>query len=93
MHDNRREDRVLVLQTGRIRCGDQERPIDCAILNVSSTGACILVPIAQPIPESFDLVIDSDRSAHPCMVAWRRGARIGVEFKKAATAAQSTPGA
>jgi hypothetical protein len=32
------------------------------------------------IPNSFDLVIDVERSNHHCHVVWRKARRIGVAF-------------
>ena len=80
MLDDRDEPRVLVLKTGRIVCAGASSPIDCAVLNISASGACILVPPGVMVPTSFALAIDQDAAMHDCTVAWRDGARLGVRF-------------
>jgi hypothetical protein len=32
------------------------------------------------IPNSFDLVIDTEHSNHHCHVVWRKARRIGIAF-------------
>jgi len=56
MPQNRRHPRYLTLRTGKIEC--QGERIDCAVLNVSAAGACLLVPNAADLPDSFELVVD-----------------------------------
>lgn len=82
--DKRKHTRVLVLKTGAIHRGHGEAPIDCAVLNLSASGACILVPNAIPVPPHFELVVDGDGQSHHCEVMWREGGKIGVEFVPAA---------
>jgi hypothetical protein len=54
--------------------------IDCAVRNVSETGAALEVASLLGIPETFNLVISGDHSSRPCKVAWRKHKRIGVTF-------------
>lgn len=79
MGEQRQGERVLVLKSAHIR-RDHEPAIDCAVLNVSESGACILVPRNTAIPSRFELVIDPDPACRACVVVWRDDARIGVEF-------------
>lgn len=79
MREHRRDDRVLILKSGRIRLGDM-RAIDCAILNVSQSGACLLIPRDTAVPVRFELVMDPDPTSRACAVVWREGARVGVTF-------------
>jgi len=78
--NKRRSERHLTLQTGKIVCPGGTLSIDCAILNISDHGACILVPIGATVPASFTLSLDHDQSFHGCTLAWREGARIGASF-------------
>jgi hypothetical protein len=78
--DKRQDARVLVLKTGSIRLGEGNAPIACAVLNVSASGACILLPSEVLIAERFELILDRDGTDHHCQVMWREGARIGVRF-------------
>ncbi len=54
--------------------------IDCLVRNMSGDGANLEVESQIGIPNSFDLVIDSEHSNHPCHVVWRKARRIGVAF-------------
>ena len=76
--EQRRDPRQLVLRTGKLDCAGAM--VDCALLNISRSGACVLVPDAQAIPNSVAMIIDGDDVVRRCNVAWRAGARIGVAF-------------
>jgi hypothetical protein len=52
--------------------------ISCTVRDVSVAGACL--EVANPIPDDFTLVIESDQIQRRCHVAWRRAKRIGVAF-------------
>jgi len=77
--DHRRHPRQLILKTGKLDSGEGGM-VDCALLNISRTGACVLVPDASVIPNSVSMIIDGDDQVRRCNVAWRAGARIGVSF-------------
>ena len=85
MPERRLEPRALTLKTATIRSVDMPSDIDCAILDISEGGACILVPVGAEIPNSFDLAIDPQRTSHACTLAWRAGTRIGVSFQNPIT--------
>ena len=78
--ESRREYRELTLKTAKIFLDRQTTAIDCAILNISIGGACIMVPTDAKIPDKFDLTTDHDGMIRTCAVAWRAGSRIGVSF-------------
>ena len=80
MADHRRHPRQLVLRTGKLDCAEEGGLVDCALLNISRSGACVLVPDASVIPNSIGMIIDGDGEIRRCSVAWRDGARIGVAF-------------
>ena len=79
--DKRKSSRVLVLKTGAIRLHHGMVPIDCAVLNMSATGACILVPSGVSLPLRFELIVDREPRGHRCRMMWREGGKIGVEFE------------
>jgi hypothetical protein len=54
--------------------------IDCLVRNMSGDGANLEVESQIGIPDSFDLVVDSEHSNHHCHVVWRKARRIGVAF-------------
>jgi PilZ domain len=78
--DKRRHPRHLTLRTAKIFCNRGVPAIDCAIVNISDGGACILLSDPGEIPNVFDLAIDNDGKMRGCRVAWRSGNRIGVAF-------------
>lgn len=81
MQEKRLEPREQTLRTGTIHAAEMASAIDCAIFDISESGACILVPAGAEIPDTFDLAIDPDRASRLCRLAWRAGSRIGVSFQ------------
>jgi PilZ domain len=80
MLEGRKSERQLTFRTGTITAAGDPNRIACAILNISSTGACILVPRRAEIRELFELAIDRDDAVRRCRRVWRQGSRIGVAF-------------
>jgi hypothetical protein len=80
MSENRRSPRLLVLKTGTVRAGPSFVPIYCAVLNLSMTGACILVSRSAAVPDNFELAIDRDVAVRSCTMVWRKGPLIGLRF-------------
>jgi len=78
--ENRRTARKLTLLTGKVLASSDARPVDCAVFNISRSGACILVPKGTRIAESFVLRIDHDPRARACKLIWRNGSRVGLTF-------------
>ena len=86
MLDKRREHRLLTLKTGTIISIEVPSGVDCAILDLTVGGACLLVPIGAEIPDTFDLAIDPSRASYACKVAWKSGNKIGVSFQSRSAA-------
>src|SRR5215471_8438033 len=80
MQETRKTDRYLTLRTGKISFPGAPNGMDCAVLNVSRTGACLLVPANAAVPDQFDLTIDHERAVRSCRRVWHDGSRIGLEF-------------
>lgn len=78
--DHRKSERRLTLKTGRIVVENDAYSLECAVLNVSDHGACLLVPLGAVIGERFTLFVDGSDEARFCNVAWREGSRIGVSY-------------
>ena len=70
--DNRATSRRRVLKAGRISF-DRVLTMDCAIRNVSRTGACLEVSSPVGIPDRSTLVVKSENMKPPCHVAWAIG--------------------
>ena len=82
--ERRREARLLTLKTGTIRLRGASSDVACAVFDISSNGACLLLPKVTRLPQTFDLTIDLGGSRHACELAWSSGQKIGVWFQAAA---------
>ena len=71
--------RRRVLKAGKIEFGGST--IDCAIRNISDTGAALEVESPLGIPERFTLIITSDKRRLDCRVVHRKEKRLGVAFE------------
>jgi hypothetical protein len=80
MEERRRVPRNRTLKSGKIIVGADTSLIDCTVRNLSAHGALLLVPNLIGIPETFELMLDADRSRRGCRVIWHGANRIGVEF-------------
>jgi hypothetical protein len=80
MVEIRTQPRLRTLKGGRISF-NHGAAIDCIVRNLTSTGACLEVASPIGIPESFELVLDSDGTSRACRVTWTSAKRIGVTFE------------
>jgi len=78
MNEHRIAPRHRVLKAGTIEFGGGA--IDCAVRNLSASGAALEVASPLGIPDQFNLIIAADHSSHRCRVVWRKDKRIGVTF-------------
>ena len=85
MEERRTSPRMRVLKSGKILLAEKAPAIPCTVRNVSAGGACLQMDNYYGIPDSFAVVIDGVQ--HPCRVAWRSNARMGVAFNDAKRAA------
>ena len=70
--------RQQILKAGTISFGSSG--IDCLVRKMSGKGANLEVESQIGIPNSFDLVIDTEHSNHHRYVVWRTARRIGIAF-------------
>ena len=78
MGDKRVSQRQHVLKAGTILFDGSGT--DCLVRKISLGGANLEVESQTGIPDSFDLVIDVERSNQRCHVVWRKARRIGIVF-------------
>jgi hypothetical protein len=78
VQDKRITFRKRVLKTAQIVLSDKAPKLDCAIKNLSDTGACLQVSTTYGLPMSFDVVFDGVR--RPCRAVWRTDNKIGIIF-------------
>lgn len=77
----KRDPRRSVQQPGWITLdgGFAARP--CSVLDLSTTGARLLIEEPQAVPSKLRLAFTRDaRTGRDCAVVWRRGKTLGVRF-------------
>ena len=80
MDERRNTRRARILKSGKIALSEKAPKIECAIRNISDTGACLQISTTFGIPTKFDLLIEGgERRA--CHVEWRTDTRLGVSFR------------
>ncbi len=69
----------LMARTGKIIIVDARSPVvDCDVVEVSASGACLDVANPAAIPDTFMLMHGVTQKS--CRVIWRKGRRLGVQF-------------
>lgn len=73
--------RSRTLKSGGIFVSAKAPKIECAVRNLSDSGAHVQVASGTfGIPDNFDLVVgNGDR--HRCHVMWRTDSKLGVKFR------------
>jgi PilZ domain len=82
MLERRKCSRELTLKTGKLYMPGSSVRVDCAILDISDDGACILVPNDADIPTTFSLTMDRIEITVGCQLRWKARNRIGVSFDR-----------
>jgi hypothetical protein len=73
--------RRRVLLFGRISDATGATLADCAISNLSSTGAQVRLYAARTLPRLVYLIDPKTNTAHLCEVTWQRDDRLGLCFQ------------
>jgi hypothetical protein len=76
--NKRISDRRRMLKSGKIVFNQSSSVIDCAVRDVSRTGATLKVQNAIAVPEKFELHWGGN--VQRCTVIWRRLPSLGVAF-------------
>jgi diguanylate cyclase (GGDEF)-like protein/PAS domain S-box-containing protein len=79
-NNQRRHPRQRVLKDGKIISANLSCVMDVKIRDMSASGALIRIPANCTLPESFSLLIVSDKKLYSAAVRWRKGEIIGIEF-------------
>lgn len=78
--DERRIDpRAKIRKVGRILTADPRKVYSCIILDLSTTGALVLVH--DKVPETFDLFYVAERTLRRAVVVRRQKDTLGVRFE------------
>ncbi len=78
--DLRRHPRHKVRKGGKLVSLTLLSSIDVTIIDMSVGGARIRLPATSNFPETFWLLVVSEKLLYPADVRWRRGELIGIEF-------------
>jgi hypothetical protein len=68
-----------VLKGAKIVVG-KSSVIDCAVRNVTNSGARVQIANTVDLPDDLGLTFDGGRSFRPCRVVWRSVTETGLEF-------------
>lgn len=88
--DRRSSPRGRVLLSGKIVYGSGFTA-DCAIRDLSRTGACVVLPKHQASPPDFYLIVVRDGVAHRSRTTWTRYPLAGVAFEASHDFRHETP--
>jgi PilZ domain len=78
--DKRVATRRKVLKTAKIVTFDKKTVLNCAIRDLSETGAKLIVEVSSAIPNEFQFFLQSDNTVRDAKVMWRKAGQIGVHF-------------
>jgi hypothetical protein len=81
MAERRAYPRHRTLKAGRIVFNRHFSVVNCTVRNLSAGGACLEVPSTLGIPDDFDLLIEPEKTARACRVAWKDDHHMGVTFR------------
>ncbi|SRR6266567_2627424 len=82
--ERRAYSRQRTLKTGKIIFNQRSSVVDCTVRNLSTKGALLQIVSTLGIPNDFDLVIEPDKAAVACRVAWKNDRQMGVTFSDGA---------
>jgi PilZ domain-containing protein len=77
--DQRQAKRKRVLKGARILIPSLGISVDCALRDLSQTGACLVLTTQVAITNEFELAT-YDGAIKQCRVVWRTASRVGVSF-------------
>lgn len=78
--ESRQEPRRRVLLSGKIVYGAPEMTLDCAIADLSESGARVRLQGPEPLKEPIYLIAVRLGLAFRASEAWRNGAVVGLSF-------------
>lgn len=79
MLERRKSARSRILKSAKLIFG-RTSIIDCAVRNLTNTGARIQVANTVNLPQDFEMTFDGGHSIRPCRLVWRTVTETGVEF-------------
>jgi len=80
MSENRSSRRQRTALNGRLVFNNRSSVLDCAVRNLSATGAWLTFPEISELPPEFELEIPNRGLRVLARLVWSRGANHGVAF-------------
>ena len=87
--NNRVAPRQRVLKTVKIYRLNGAHAVDCAVRDISETGARVVCKDQLALPNELKFVMQADGFMHLGKVIWRRGDLAGIQFTSERTEAPS----
>ncbi|MEM8689937.1 MAG: PilZ domain-containing protein [Pseudomonadota bacterium] len=78
--EKRTSPRRRALKAGVVSLNNGNITMPCVVRDISETGAKLKVDTGRHPPDHFQLQIELDGLMANCMVVWRDGQQLGVEF-------------
>ena len=72
--------RQRVLKDGKIVTQNLQSVIDCAVRDISESGARLQCNHQSAVPSEFALLLPSQNTMRDARAVWRRGDLIGIAF-------------
>jgi hypothetical protein len=78
--EKRRSRRIDLNRAGEISSLTGQSVVGCLVLDISASGARLMVATPDVVPDYFRLNYGSESVKPKCRVRWRNDNEIGVEF-------------
>ena len=79
--DKRRSVRRTLTYGAAVVAADGAWQHQCKIIDISESGAQIMIDPAVPLPSGFVLSLTSNGSVkRPCYMVWRNNSKVGIRF-------------
>jgi hypothetical protein len=79
--ERRTEARRKMVRAAEIVIADGLQPIACVLADISTHGARLHVSDTLALPKAFSIVVPALKLDRQCVVRWRQGTALGVEFR------------
>ena len=80
--ENRRTIRLkpsgLVAKTGKLFVDAKSPALECQIVDISSSGACLWLPKQVALPRRFEFIHGGVKKS--CFLVWQKNLRAGIGF-------------
>jgi hypothetical protein len=90
--DKRKDHRKSLKYPARIDLGDGNPPVPCLLVDVSESGAKVMVESHDDLPECFTLLLAGEGGRQRrCKLVWQEGNHFGAIFVKAPAVRDDAP--